>query len=172
MLLAVTTDDETLAKITQGQARLGNALRPGSYKVESLPWLRYVPGYLDVPKQWHKEELELFSTELQAAQKRLAAGKLGPCFSSFVTERQQELELSDDECAYLAGSIFGAGSDTSWVVQVALRLCASCDILTRHCLQSVRDQDRNYGGSNPCRCAEACPRTAGQSRGKQSSDIQ
>lgn len=35
-----------------------------------------------------------------------------PCFAKYLLERQQEFELSDDELAYLAGSMFGAGSDT------------------------------------------------------------
>ena len=34
-------------------------------------------------------------------------------FGKYLLERQQELELSDNETAYLAGSIFGAGSDTT-----------------------------------------------------------
>lgn len=34
-------------------------------------------------------------------------------FGKYLLERQQELGLSDDETAYLAGSMFGAGSDTT-----------------------------------------------------------
>jgi cytochrome P450 len=34
-------------------------------------------------------------------------------FGKYLLERQQELELSDNETAYLAGSMFGAGSDTT-----------------------------------------------------------
>jgi len=34
-------------------------------------------------------------------------------FGKYLIERQKELELSDDETAYLAGSMFGAGSDTT-----------------------------------------------------------
>ena len=35
-----------------------------------------------------------------------------PCFAKYLIERQNEFELDDDELAYLAGSMFGAGSDT------------------------------------------------------------
>lgn len=35
-----------------------------------------------------------------------------PGFATYLLEHQKELELSDDEVAYLAGSMFGAGSDT------------------------------------------------------------
>jgi cytochrome P450 len=34
-------------------------------------------------------------------------------FGKYLLERQEELDLSDDQTAYLAGSIFGAGSDTT-----------------------------------------------------------
>ena len=34
-------------------------------------------------------------------------------FGKYLLERQQELELSDNETAYLAGSMFGTGSDTT-----------------------------------------------------------
>jgi cytochrome P450 len=34
-------------------------------------------------------------------------------FGKYLLERQKELDLSDDQTAYLAGSIFGAGSDTT-----------------------------------------------------------
>ena len=35
-----------------------------------------------------------------------------PCFTTYLLEHQEESGLSDDELAYLAGSMFGAGSDT------------------------------------------------------------
>ncbi|KAL1738116.1 cytochrome P450, partial [Schizophyllum fasciatum] len=38
---------------------------------------------------------------------------LKPCFGAYVIEQQAALGLSDSEAAYLAGSMFGAGSDTT-----------------------------------------------------------
>lgn len=35
-----------------------------------------------------------------------------PCFVTYLIDRQEEYGLSDHELAYLAGSMFGAGSDT------------------------------------------------------------
>lgn len=35
-----------------------------------------------------------------------------PSFAKGLLEQQQESELNDEELAYLAGSMFGAGSDT------------------------------------------------------------
>lgn len=35
-----------------------------------------------------------------------------PSFATYLIDQQRQLGLSDDEVAYLAGSMFGAGSDT------------------------------------------------------------
>lgn len=34
------------------------------------------------------------------------------CFAKYLLEHQTQNDLSDDEMAYLAGSMFGAGADT------------------------------------------------------------
>ena len=39
-------------------------------------------------------------------------GEVQPCFVKYLIEKQSEYGLDDDELAYLAGSMFGAGSDT------------------------------------------------------------
>lgn len=38
-----------------------------------------------------------------------------PSFTTYLLEHQKELGLEDEELAYLAGSMFGAGSDTVWL---------------------------------------------------------
>lgn len=39
-------------------------------------------------------------------------GEAQSCFTAQVLKEQESLQLSDDEVAYLAGAMFGAGSDT------------------------------------------------------------
>ena len=39
-------------------------------------------------------------------------GPVQPCFAKYVIEHQAAYDLSNDESAYLVGSMFGAGSDT------------------------------------------------------------
>lgn len=39
-------------------------------------------------------------------------GDAKPCFSKFLLENQREYGVADAEIAYVAGSMFGAGSDT------------------------------------------------------------
>ena len=39
-------------------------------------------------------------------------GEAQSCFTAHILREQETLQLSDDEIAYLAGAMFGAGSDT------------------------------------------------------------
>ena len=52
--------------------------------------------------------------------------ELPQSFGKYLLERQKELELSDNETAYLAGSMFGAGSDTTASAISISILAAAC----------------------------------------------
>jgi cytochrome P450 len=47
-------------------------------------------------------------------------------FGKYLLERQNELGLSDGQAAYLAGSMFGAGSDTTAAAISVCVLAAAC----------------------------------------------
>ncbi|KDQ65052.1 hypothetical protein JAAARDRAFT_146391, partial [Jaapia argillacea MUCL 33604] len=118
--------DPSVQKVNICAARLGSVLTPGAYFVESFPFLRYLPGYLDQLRQWHREELSLFRGQLDEVRKQMAVNQARPCFAKYLLERQQEFELTDDELAYLAGSMFGAGSDTSAAAISIVIMAAAC----------------------------------------------
>ncbi|KAL5527311.1 hypothetical protein ACEPAG_6102 [Sanghuangporus baumii] len=93
--------------------RLGKAMIPGAYLVDAYPIMRYIPGYLSELQKHHEEELNLFRSQLDGVREKMRKNEAQPCFAKYLLERQRELELEDDELAYLAGSMFGAGSDTT-----------------------------------------------------------
>ena len=73
------------------------------------------------------EELTLFKSQLQSVRQKMECGEEVPqSFGKYLLERQKELELSDDETAYLAGSMFGAGSDTTASAISISVLAAAC----------------------------------------------
>ncbi|KAA1472624.1 cytochrome P450 [Dentipellis sp. KUC8613] len=116
--------DPDVVLVTQCLMRLGAAIRPGAHLVEHLPWLQYIPFYGKTLRQYHREELDLFRRQLRETRQQMAMGKAPSSFGKYLLERQQELSLSDDEIAYLCGSMFGAGSETtaagiSTVIQAA-----------------------------------------------------
>ncbi|KAJ7770565.1 cytochrome P450 [Mycena metata] len=110
-----TTSNDPIVKEVKGtQARLGAALLPGAYSVDAYPFLQYVPGYLSELRKQHQMELALFKSQLESVRAQLVANKeTPPCFGKVIIERQEEYGLSDNEAAYLAGSMFGAGAGTS-----------------------------------------------------------
>ncbi|KAJ3769963.1 cytochrome P450 [Lentinula raphanica] len=120
-------EDPDVQAVNRCLTRLGYAMRPGAWKVDVLPLLKYVPGYLNDLKAGHKEELGLFKSQLQGVREKISRGEEIPAsFGKYLIEKQSMLGLSDDEIAYLAGSMFGAGSDTSAsAISVAL-MAATC----------------------------------------------
>ncbi|KAJ8588373.1 cytochrome P450 [Rhizopogon salebrosus TDB-379] len=104
------TDPEVVAVIAT-IARFGRVAQPGAYLVDTFPILRFVPGYLNQLKEWHKEELQLFGAQLDIVRRQIHEGTAGPSFAKFVLENQKQYGLQDEELAYLSGGIFGAGAD-------------------------------------------------------------
>jgi cytochrome P450 len=87
---------------------------PPFYFNSDLPTLRYIPAYLHELQEGHDEELALFTSQLNHVRQKIERGdEVIQSFGKYVIERQKELDLSDNEAAYLAGSVFGAGSDTT-----------------------------------------------------------
>ncbi|KAJ7076089.1 cytochrome P450 [Mycena belliarum] len=108
------SNDPIVKEVNGAQARLGAVLVPGAYMVDAYPFLQYVPGYLSELRKQHEIELALFKSQLEVVRAQLAAHKdVKPSFAKMIIERQEEYGLSDNETAYLAGSMFGAGAGTS-----------------------------------------------------------
>ncbi|KDQ25838.1 hypothetical protein PLEOSDRAFT_1113596 [Pleurotus ostreatus PC15] len=106
-------DDPGVQAVNRCLTRLGLNLRPGLWKVDIYPFLRYIPGYLRELQDGHKEELALFKGQLATVREKMERDEASYCFGRYLLERQAELELDDNEVAYLAGALFGAGSDTT-----------------------------------------------------------
>ncbi|KAI9566969.1 cytochrome P450, partial [Boletus coccyginus] len=106
------TDPEVLA-VNRCLKRFGRAMLPGAYLVDTFPILQYVPGYLTNLRKWHQEELALFQGQLDTVQQQMAEGTARPCFAQFLIENKREFQIEDKEMAYVAGAMFGAGSETT-----------------------------------------------------------
>ncbi|KAF5376907.1 hypothetical protein D9615_007352 [Tricholomella constricta] len=96
----------------------------------------YLPGYLDELKAGHREELALFKKHLSVVKAQMSSSSssssseagtpIPDSFAKYLLERQPSLGLSDDETAYLAGALFGAGSDTTASAISVAVLAAAC----------------------------------------------
>lgn len=65
--------DPEVQAVNKCLARLGKALRPGAYMVDSFPILRYIPGYFKTLKQYHQEELDLFRKQAQEVRQNMVS---------------------------------------------------------------------------------------------------
>ena len=55
--------DPEVQEVNRNLTRLGRALIPGAYAVDTFPFLRYIPGYTRTLEQYHREELSLFRSQ-------------------------------------------------------------------------------------------------------------
>ncbi|KAG1754081.1 cytochrome P450 [Suillus paluster] len=102
-------------------------MRPGALLVERYPILKYVPGYGTELEQWRREESQLFHDQLDRVLRELVGDQqAGPSFARYLLENQSSHKLSDEEMAYLAGSLFGVGSDTTAVAIMVVVMASAC----------------------------------------------
>ncbi|KAG1818707.1 cytochrome P450, partial [Suillus subaureus] len=101
-------------------------MRPGAYLVDRVPLLRYWPGYGKQLVEWHHEELGLYRHQLGRVESEVNQDNAGPSFTKTLLENVKEHQLSTDEMSYLAGSLFGAGSDTTAVAITVTIMAAAC----------------------------------------------
>jgi cytochrome P450 len=77
----------------------------------------YLPKFLAPFKReaeiLHQREITFFRELLFGVRDRMREGNCGECFTSKFFERQKEFELSDDEGAYIIGTLFEAGAGTT-----------------------------------------------------------
>lgn len=90
---------------------------PNSYLVDSLTILKYLPKLLAPFKQegerLHQAELQFFRTLISDVQTEVNAGIAGPSFARTWLEDKVSYGLTDDEAAYVIGTLFEAGSGTT-----------------------------------------------------------
>ena len=69
--------DYEVIQVNKVLRRFGMTMLPGAWLVDTYPILRHVPGYLNQLKQWHKEELQLFTGQIDVVRKAMVR----PCHS-------------------------------------------------------------------------------------------
>ncbi|KAK0442534.1 cytochrome P450 [Desarmillaria tabescens] len=106
-----TFDDPDLQQMIRDAKRFRMAIRPGAYLVDTFPVLRWVPGYLAELRRWHQDSLALCRRCLGYVQTKKDTGEETPgCFAKDLLDNKK---MSFDQAAFLAGSMFAAGSNTT-----------------------------------------------------------
>ncbi|EIW86087.1 cytochrome P450 [Coniophora puteana RWD-64-598 SS2] len=119
-------EDPDVRRIHTALDRLNEALKPGTYVADQIPFLWKVPGYAKELTEWHAEELTLFREQVDKTRVSLKDGSDDPSFVRYLLENPDVHGLDEDSMAYLAGTLYGAGADTTFIAMSTTILAAAC----------------------------------------------
>ncbi|EIW85900.1 cytochrome P450 [Coniophora puteana RWD-64-598 SS2] len=119
-------DDPDIKRIHKVIKHFSRVVRPGEYLAQRLPWLKNVPGYAPELKEYRQYELGLFYEQVGKTKSAIEGGEdIGPSFTRYLLENPEVHGLTPDETAYLAGTLYAAGSDTTSVGMSTIVLAAA-----------------------------------------------
>ncbi|KIJ67582.1 hypothetical protein HYDPIDRAFT_174015 [Hydnomerulius pinastri MD-312] len=120
------TDPDVL-QVRKSLDRFRAVFRPGAYLVDIFPFLKYLPWYGRDLRNGHADDLSLYRRQLDNVRRDMMSGDAGPSFGKYLIENEADGGLTEPEMVFLAGSFFGAGSDTT-----ALSICNVMLAAARH----------------------------------------
>ena len=121
-----TGDEEIVRKIVAVNHNLERIASPGAYLVDTFPILMNLPKSL-APFKTELEELHrrghsLFRGLMEDVRERMKDGTAPKCWERDFLESQSELKLTDDQGAYVVGTMFEAGSGTTSAAMMSFML--------------------------------------------------
>ncbi|KAK0468676.1 cytochrome P450 [Armillaria novae-zelandiae] len=134
---SVDANEPEIVAIGRSLKRVGSAVRPGAYTVDEYPFLQYLPFYGRELRSWHNDELSLYQRQIASVEDNMDT--VQSCFAKYLLENQAKLRLNHDELAYLAGTMFGAGSATTASAISVVIMAAACFPQTQTWVQKELD---------------------------------
>lgn len=125
---AVFTGEEQVVQDIEGiVSRLAKVSRPGAYLVDRFPILMRLPAAIAPFKRelegLHQRELKVFRQLMADVRVEMERGEAAKSWERDMIEQQAKFHLSDDEGAYLVGTLFEAGAGTTSVAMQTWLLC-------------------------------------------------
>ncbi|KAI9444596.1 cytochrome P450 [Lactarius indigo] len=112
-----TENEETLKDVFALTERISMTTAPGAYLVELFPWMLHIPERFARWKYEGNRDFIRFNALFESLFNRvlgaLSEGSERPSISASLFEGSDHNQLSRQEMAWLAGGLFGAGSDTT-----------------------------------------------------------
>ncbi|KAK1226584.1 hypothetical protein PQX77_010424 [Marasmius sp. AFHP31] len=117
--------DDPVLKVAEGAlAALTHALNPGTFLVDAFPALRYVPswfpgaGFKRKAKEWRKLYNRMNTEPFEMVKKQMETGTAQPSFVAGALTKVHDdpkgCGYTEKELMYTAGSMFEAGTDTTF----------------------------------------------------------
>ncbi|SCZ89951.1 BZ3500_MvSof-1268-A1-R1_Chr1-3g01685 [Microbotryum saponariae] len=114
---APTHDDHAITEMRKINERMTKTAVAGRYIVDSLPFLNVLPKPLAPWKQeadtLFEETLSLFKSHYDGVNNEVKEGRDVHCFATEILRLRSQYDLSETEAIFLAGAMYGAGSDTT-----------------------------------------------------------
>ncbi|ETW79561.1 cytochrome P450 CYP2 [Heterobasidion irregulare TC 32-1] len=113
-------EDPTVQRINDFVIRLTRAALPGAHFVEFFPWMIYIPSKF---AKWKRQALDYFAQDsilfeglFKGVRDRVEQGEDRPSLCASLIEDAGRHGLSERENAWLAGTMYGAATDTNATV--------------------------------------------------------
>ncbi|CAL1709871.1 unnamed protein product [Somion occarium] len=109
--------DPLVETINNLMHRLVQACLPGAFLVEIFPSMKHLPTWMAKWKrdglEYHRKDSIMFEGFMNDAKDKKEKGTLEPCFAGTLIEDEKKYALTKKEAAWLAGTVFGAGAETT-----------------------------------------------------------
>ncbi|KAG0700991.1 cytochrome P450 [Suillus ampliporus] len=121
------TDPEVI-EVIQLVKKTGEVIRPGAYMVDSIPWLKYVPWYgRDLRRGFESgEKLNVGQLNRVKEQMQQSNMDIGPSFAKHLLESSDLYGLTEAEMAFLVGTFFAGGYNTTTIAVCTVLMAAAC----------------------------------------------
>ncbi|OCH87844.1 cytochrome P450 [Obba rivulosa] len=112
--------DPLVTDVNDFVERLLKAAFPGAHLVEVFPWMKHLPSSIAKWKrdaeEWFKRDSAMFEGLFNTVKERALNGDQRPSFSATLALEQERHGLSGKEAAWLAGTMYAAGAETTAAV--------------------------------------------------------
>ncbi|KAJ5167777.1 uncharacterized protein N7482_003371 [Penicillium canariense] len=113
-----TYEDQKMMQLFDGFSEFAAINQTGTAAlIDFFPWLRQLPDFLlptqKKAKRLHMHEKALYKEHWMKAKRETQEKTIKPCFCAGMYEAQTRDGFSDDQAAYISGTLLEAGSDTT-----------------------------------------------------------
>ncbi|KAF8871718.1 cytochrome P450 [Infundibulicybe gibba] len=113
----MSPEDPLIKRLNTCVLRITHAASPGSHFVEHITWMKYLPSWIAGWKRraesYFKEDLKMFTDLYEGTERRMESGEEATSFAATLLSTQDNHRLSKTQAAYLAGTMYATGFDTT-----------------------------------------------------------
>ncbi|CAI4218398.1 unnamed protein product [Parascedosporium putredinis] len=113
-----TYEDKKMKQLFDGFSEFADINQTGVAAIlDSFPLLRSLPDFVvglkKTAKKLHAREKDLYLSHWLKVKEEITGGTVNPCFCEELAAMQKTEGFSDDQAAYISGTLLEAGSDTT-----------------------------------------------------------